>query len=126
MTPHRDPICGMTVASDSPHRFDFDGKTHYFCCEGCLKKFKARVIPAQAGMQLDPRLRGDDNVRGDDRAVYTCPMHPEVRQAGPGVCPKCGMALEPEAPSLEEGENPELVDFRRRFWWSPRFPRRQC
>ena len=50
--------------------------------------------------------------------VYTCPMHPEVRQDRPGACPKCGMALEPEMPSLEEGENPELIDFRRRFWWT--------
>ena len=51
-------------------------------------------------------------------SIYTCPMHPEVRQRGPGTCPKCGMTLEPEMPSLEEGENPELVDFRRRFWWT--------
>ena len=50
--------------------------------------------------------------------VYTCPMHPEMRQDHPGACPKCGMALEPEMPSLEEGENPELIDFRRRFWWT--------
>src|SRR6185503_6113293 len=50
-----------------------------------------------------------------DGATYTCPMHPEIRQPGPGTCPKCGMALEPEMPSLEEGENPELTDFRRRF-----------
>lgn len=54
----------------------------------------------------------------DTETIYTCPMHPEVRQNGPGVCPKCGMALEPEMPSTEEAENPELVDFRRRFWWS--------
>src|SRR6185503_10812488 len=53
-----------------------------------------------------------------DGATYTCPMHPEVRQVGPGTCPKCGMALEPEMPSMEEGENPELTDFRRRFWWT--------
>ncbi len=50
--------------------------------------------------------------------IYVCPMHPEIRQDHPGNCPKCGMALEPELPSLEEGENPELVDFRRRFWWT--------
>src|SRR4051812_31031853 len=49
-------------------------------------------------------------------AIYTCPMHPEIRQDHPGNCPKCGMALEPEMPSLDESENPELVDFRRRFW----------
>ncbi|WP_414691447.1 copper-transporting P-type ATPase [Noviherbaspirillum sp.] len=50
--------------------------------------------------------------------IYTCPMHPEIRQPAPGICPKCGMALEPVLPSLEEQENPELVDFRRRFWWT--------
>jgi Cu+-exporting ATPase len=50
--------------------------------------------------------------------MFTCPMHPEVRQDHPGACPKCGMALEPEMPSAEEGDNPELVDFRRRFWWT--------
>ncbi|WP_302181325.1 copper-translocating P-type ATPase [Paraburkholderia sp. NMBU_R16] len=50
--------------------------------------------------------------------VYTCPMHPEIRQDHPGQCPKCGMALEPILPSVDEGENPELVDFRRRFWWT--------
>ena len=54
----------------------------------------------------------------DPGAMYTCPMHPEIRQPGPGVCPKCGMALEPEMPTLEEGPNPELVDFSRRFWWT--------
>ena len=51
-------------------------------------------------------------------AIYTCPMHPEVQQSTLGDCPKCGMALEPMMPSLEEEENPELVDFRRRFWWT--------
>ena len=114
-----DPVCGMSVPRDSPRRFAFDGETYYFCSDGCLKKFSADpasfVIPAKAETQpkahasgLGPRLRGDD--------TYTCPMHPEIRQQGPGTCPKCGMALEPEMPSLDEGENPELVDFRRRFW----------
>src|SRR5438874_5951171 len=50
--------------------------------------------------------------------VYTCPMHPQIRQAGPGNCPICGMALEPEMPTLEEEKNPELEDFSRRFWWT--------
>ena len=108
---HIDPICGMSVAADSPRRFEFDGTTYYFCSDHCLRKFSAeprRYVPGK----LDPRLRGDDN------AIYTCPMHPEIRQQGPGVCPKCGMALEPEMPTLDEGENPELVDFTRRFWWT--------
>jgi Cu+-exporting ATPase len=50
--------------------------------------------------------------------IYTCPMHPEIRQDHPGNCPKCGMTLEPELPDLDEAENPELVDFKRRFWWT--------
>ena len=54
----------------------------------------------------------------DGATIYTCPMHPEIRQNAPGNCPKCGMALEPLMPSAEEGENPELIDFRRRFWWT--------
>jgi Cu+-exporting ATPase len=109
-----DPICGMTVGADSPRRFAFDGTTYYFCSDHCLRKFTADparyATTATAGAQAGaPALPG---------AIHTCPMHPEVRQAGPGTCPKCGMALEPEMPSLDEGENPELVDFHRRFWWT--------
>src|SRR5438552_2933101 len=98
----------MTVAADSPRRFEFDGTTYYFCSDHCLRKFSAepakyvRHSREDGNPVLDPRLRGDD-------VTYTCPMHPEIRQQGPGVCPKCGMALEPEMPALEEGENPELV-----------------
>ena len=113
---HVDPICGMTVEDDSPRRFAFDGETYYFCSDHCLKKFSANPAAyarkeAASAPGLDPRLDGDD-------VMYTCPMHPEIRQLGPGTCPKCGMALEPEMPSLEEGESAELVDFRRRFWWT--------
>ena len=114
---HVDPICGMTVADDSPRRFDFDGTTYFFCSDHCLKKFSADpakyVMPAKAGIAAP-----EQRVESQPGTVFTCPMHPEVRQVGPGTCPKCGMALEPEMPSLEEGENPELVDFRRRFWWT--------
>ena len=109
---HVDPICGMTVADDSPRRFAFDGETYFFCSDHCLRRFSADpakyVAPAQARTE-EPVVPG---------ATYTCPMHPEVRQVGPGTCPKCGMALEPEMPSAEEAENPELIDFRRRFWWT--------
>src|SRR5437762_4166870 len=110
-----DPICGMTVAPDSPRRFEFDGYTYFFCSDHCLKKFSADPEKYVKG-KLDPGLRRDDTVARSPDAIHTCPMHPEVRHEGPGVCPKCGMALEPEVPSVEEGENPELVDFRRRFW----------
>ena len=112
----KDPVCGMTVTPQSPHRAEFEGRPVYFCGAGCKAKFVAdphkymHPAPAAApGPAADPAPPG---------TVYTCPMHPEVRQDRAGACPKCGMALEPELPSLEEGESPELVDFRRRFWWS--------
>ncbi len=106
-----DPVCGMTVTAGSAKggSFEHDGKTWWFCNPKCREKFLAD--PAR---HLQPRTP-EPVVAG---AIYTCPMHPEVRQEGPGTCPKCGMALEPELPSLDEGENPELTDFRRRFWWS--------
>ncbi|HEX4331597.1 MAG TPA: heavy metal translocating P-type ATPase [Usitatibacter sp.] len=107
---HVDPVCGMTVEDDSPRRFAFDGETYYFCSDHCLRKFSANPVTAsKEGAQPKAERQG---------STYTCPMHPEVRQQGPGVCPKCGMALEPEMPSLDEGENPELVDFRHRFVWT--------
>src|SRR6476661_498946 len=125
---HVDPICGMTVAADSPRRFAFDGATYYFCSDHCLRKFSAQPQRYIDAGELGPGLRRDDGAGRDDGArgndgdradvIYTCPMHPEIRQPGPGVCPKCGMALEPEMPSMDEGENPELVDFRRRFGWT--------
>ena len=112
----KDPVCGMTVTPQSPHRAEFEGRPVYFCGAGCKAKFVAdphkymHPAPAAApGPAAEPAPPG---------TVYTCPMHPEVRQDRPGACPKCGMALEPELPSLEEGDSPELVDFRRRFWWS--------
>jgi Cu+-exporting ATPase len=108
-TTHIDPVCGMTVADDSPRRFEFDGTTYFFCSDHCLGKFSAeprKYLAPAAPEEIQPGT------------VFTCPMHPEVRQVGPGTCPKCGMALEPEMPSMDEGENPELADFRRRFWWT--------
>jgi len=107
-----DPICGMTVAPDSPRRFAFDGTIYYFCSDHCLRKFSADPATYVAASKVPPPPPTAEEMAG----TFTCPMHPEVRQQGPGICPKCGMALEPEMPSLEEGENPELVDFRRRFW----------
>jgi Cu+-exporting ATPase len=112
---HVDPVCGMTVAEDSPRRFAFDGTTYFFCSDHCLRKFSAdpaSYVHAPAPGQAPAPAAADP------QATYTCPMHPEVRKQGPGTCPKCGMALEPEMPSLDQGEDPELVDFRRRFWWT--------
>ena len=105
----------MTVPRDSPRRFAFDGETYFFCSDGCLKKFSAdpRKYVAASAVPVIPVKTGIPT-----GVIYTCPMHPQIRQLGPGSCPICGMALEPVMPSLDEGENPELVDFRRRFWWT--------
>jgi Cu+-exporting ATPase len=113
----KDPVCGMTVTTKSPHVLEHEGKPVYFCSAGCKAKFAAD--PAKyanpAGAAAAARIADEPVPPG---TIYTCPMHPEVRQNHPGACPKCGMALEPEMPSLEESESPELVDFRRRFWWT--------
>ncbi len=107
----KDPVCGMSVTRESAYQHPFRGQVYYFCSTGCKSRFAAdpaHYLSSDADVPDDP----------DPSAWYTCPMHPDVRQRGPGTCPKCGMALEPEAPSLEEEENPELVDFTRRFWIS--------
>src|ERR1700720_3412272 len=105
----RDPVCGMSVdPATSRHRFDHDGKTFHFCSAGCRTKFAA-----------DPPKYLDDSrpeAAAPEGAIYTCPMHPQIRQVGPGSCPICGMALEPEVASLDAPPNPELADRPRRFW----------
>jgi len=107
----KDPVCGMTVTEKSAHAHIHLGNSYYFCSSGCKTKFAANPQKYLAPPEPSP----SPPVAG---AIYTCPMHPEVRQDHPGSCPHCGMALEPEIPSLDEAENPELVDFRRRFWWT--------
>jgi Cu+-exporting ATPase len=104
----------MKVTDESPHRIEHAGRPYYFCSAGCKAKFAANPMQYLAP---EPATPVPDAVTPAG-TIYTCPMHPEVRQDHPGNCPKCGMALEPEMPSLEEDENPELTDFRRRFWWS--------
>ncbi|MFY9600756.1 MAG: heavy metal translocating P-type ATPase [Pseudolabrys sp.] len=103
-----DPVCGMIVEPHTAkHRADHRGHAYYFCSAGCRTKFIS-----------DPQKylgkRAPETVA--EGAIYTCPMHPEIRQVGPGSCPICGMALEPELASTESGPNPELVDMTRRFW----------
>jgi Cu+-exporting ATPase len=107
----KDPVCGMTVnPATTAHHAEHAGATYHFCSAGCRTKFVAE--PAKY-LQPKPTLRAEPVPAG---TIYTCPMHPQIRQPGPGSCPICGMALEPEMPSAEAGPNPELVDFTRRFW----------
>ncbi len=108
-----DPVCGMSVdPATATHHLEHAGESHYFCSARCLEKFSAdpdKYLHPETNQNTSKVLEG---------AIYTCPMHPQIRQIGPGTCPICGMALEPETPSLEEEENPELRDFSRRFWWT--------
>ncbi|WP_082793660.1 heavy metal translocating P-type ATPase [Zhongshania aliphaticivorans] len=104
-----DPVCGMAVKKTSFHKVEFQGRLYSFCSTHCRSKF----------MDNPQRyLTGSEPPEGDANTEYSCPMHPEVRQLGPGTCPKCGMALEPVMPSADAGDNPELADFRRRFWYT--------
>jgi Cu+-exporting ATPase len=106
-----DPVCGMKVkVATAKHVTQHAGHTHYFCNPKCLAKFTAepdRYLKPRPAEAVTPAKPG---------AIYTCPMHPEVRQVGPGSCPICGMALEPEEVSLDQGPNEELVDMTRRLW----------
>ena len=105
-----DPVCGMTV--DPQHAagsYEYQGKTYYFCNPHCLHRF--REDPEKF---LNKSSAAPVEVKPGQK--YTCPMHPEIVRDGPGSCPICGMALEPVTVSLDDGENPELVDMRRRFW----------
>src|SRR5262245_12362918 len=107
-----DPVCGMTIdPADAVGTVEHRGHTYYFCNESCLEQF--REDPERF---LDPQRASVP--AGDPEAEYTCPMHPEIRQKGPGSCPICGMALEPVIATLEEPPNPELEDMTRRFWAS--------
>jgi Cu+-exporting ATPase len=123
-----DPVCGMTVAAESPHRHEHAGRSYAFCSAGCRAKFAAepsKYVKPKAAEPMGPVVRAAETAAptmgsapNAASVIYTCPMHPEIRQSHPGACPKCGMALEPELPSVEEDENPELADFRRRFLWT--------
>ena len=120
----RDPVCGMTVKPDTPHRVEHGGRTWHFCCARCADKFAADPAryngsaPSGACCAHHGAAPAPPPASLPPGTMYFCPMDPEVRQDHPGTCPKCGMALEPEIPSLEEGDSPELRDFSRRFWWS--------
>ena len=121
--PTRDPVCGMTVdpvtakGGSAIHA----GNSYHFCSTGCREKFIANplhYLDRTAATNGEASAPAAHVAAPAIDATYTCPMHPEIRQQGPGTCPICGMALEPEMPSLDEEENPELRDFSRRFWWT--------
>ncbi|WP_309601301.1 heavy metal translocating P-type ATPase [Sphingomonas sp.] len=112
----KDPVCGMTVdPATTPHHVEFEGHEHHFCSAVCLAKFTANPHRYLHG-PADSAAIGAENVPAG--TIWTCPMHPQIRQIGPGSCPICGMALEPLEPTLDEGPNPELIDMTRRFWVS--------
>jgi len=103
-----DPVCGMKVdPHTAKHRADYHGHTYYFCNPKCREKFIADPEKYLTPREAEPVVEG---------AEYICPMHPEIRQIGPGSCPICGMALEPVIASTDAGPNPALLDMKRRFW----------
>ncbi len=102
-----DPVCGMEVDPSTDLRTDYKGTRYFFCHPSCLERFSEDPELFLHPREPEPVVAG---------AIYTCPMHPEIRQVGPGSCPICGMALEPERVTLDEGPNPELVDMTRRFY----------
>ena len=105
-----DPVCGMQVdRAAARHLAKHEGRRFYFCSAGCQSKFEAEPARYLAGRPVPEAM--------PKGTQYTCPMHPEIVRDAPGDCPLCGMALEPMGiPSGDEGPNPELVDFTRRFW----------
>ena len=120
-----DPVCGMTVTADSPHALQHEGQPVYFCNAGCKAKFSANPAKYMLHAKAPSAAMTDEKSNVEQATVidsvhiiYTCPMHPEVRQDHQGSCPKCGMALEPEMPTVDDGENPELTDFKQRFIWT--------
>ena len=122
-----DPVCQMTVDPRSAVFAEFEGATYYFCCDGCRSTFladtkKYSAAPAitenRRSREGDARSQSQRGVRGPRTTTYTCPMHPQIVRDGPGTCPICGMALEPTVATVEDADNPELVDMQRRFWVS--------
>ncbi|HEY0934577.1 MAG TPA: heavy metal translocating P-type ATPase [Trebonia sp.] len=110
-----DPVCGMQVnPATSKHRHEHDGVTYHFCCGGCRAKFAANPQAYLTPKLARPALAKPEPA--NPGAIYTCPMHPQIRQVGPGSCPICGMALEPLEVTAEAAPNHELADMSRRFW----------
>ena len=109
----KDVVCGMTVKETTRHKLVHEGEEHWFCNPKCLEKFRAdpdKYLQKPDGSPAPPETPAPPGT------IYTCPMHPEVRQVGPGSCPKCGMALEPDVPTLAPADTTELDDMTRRLW----------
>jgi len=107
-----DPVCGMSVdPATTPHHAQYQGQDYHFCSAKCRERFEARPE-----IFLDGSTR--EAVQGPQDVIYTCPMHPEIEQVGPGTCPICGMALEPKGVAVIEGPSEEYLDMRRRFIFS--------
>ena len=105
-----DPVCGMSVdPHKTPHKHAYKGRTYYFCAASCRTKFAKEPERYLSG-------QGAPVEEVPEGTIYTCPMDPQIRQVGPGTCPICGMALEPDVMSADAGPNPELIDFTRRLW----------
>ena len=106
----KDPVCGMDVTpATAAGSFLYKDRTYYFCSKGCLARFQADPLKYLAPKPAVPAAEAQD-------IEYTCPMHPEVVQMGPGTCPICGMALEPKEIQAGDAKNPELADMQKRFW----------
>ena len=136
ISPHTDPVCGGEVREDTPWKADYQGKTYFFCSRACRDKFTAAPEEVLShppdpghGMKMEGTgmpMRHHGNMAHSSMppapdgpgTVYTCPMHPQIRQDHSGACPICGMALEPLLPSATVLDNAELNDFRRRFYFS--------
>jgi Cu+-exporting ATPase len=112
--PFTDPVCGMKVGPNPEREILYKRVVFHFCSAKCMAKFNSTPDAFLAKGETGEAQASSTQ----DGTVYTCPMHPEIRRATPGSCPICGMALEPVMPTLDDEENPELVDFRHRFWWT--------
>ena len=116
----KDPVCGMTVdPATAKHRAQHAAETYFFCSEGCWRKFTTNPekYVAKTGSHADRHHTAPAKQPPlGKEVIYTCPMHPQIRQIGPGHCPICGMALEPLNAADGDGSNPELIDMTRRFW----------
>ena len=115
--PALDPVCGMTVDPDrAAGSFEYKGQTYYFCSTHCLHRFRENPESFLNKTTAPQPIGITRQAKPAPGQKYTCPMHPEIVRDAPGSCPICGMALEPMSVTLEDQENPELVDMTRRFW----------